>query len=231
MCVLAIWLGVDPETPLLVGANRDEAVDRPSKPPHEIEPGIVAGQDLTGGGTWLGINAHGLLVAVTNRRQPARSPDSWSRGLLALEALRCANLEGVHKLVERRVREKRMAGFNLAGIEGARGLCLHWDGALRPVPFGIGLHVLSTDRDLDDPSLPEKTLFDRVGGLPDEEALKELLRSTEGERPVCKHGDRFGTVSSTIYARTRDGHRLLYAPGPPCRVPFGDFTPALDSKS
>jgi hypothetical protein len=229
MCVLAIWMGVDPETPLLVGANRDEALDRPSAPPHEIEPGIVAGKDLAGGGTWLGINARGLLVAVTNRRRPARSPDAWSRGLLALEALRCATLDDVAEFTARRVREKPIAGFNLAAVEGARGLCLHWDGSLRPVPFGIGLHVLSTDRDLDDPALPEKALFDRVRGLPDEGGLKELLRSHEGDRPVCKHGDRFGTVSSAIYARTRDGHRLLYAAGPPCRAPFVDFSSALAS--
>ena len=92
MCVLAMWLGVDPENPLIVAANRDESYTRPSAPPSEIEPGIVAGKDLEGGGTWLGFNRHGLFVAVTNRQTPGRGPGSASRGLLALEALRCRAL-------------------------------------------------------------------------------------------------------------------------------------------
>jgi uncharacterized protein with NRDE domain len=92
MCVLALWLGLDPKTPLVAAANRDESYDRPSSPPAEIEPGIVAGKDLLGGGTWLGVNRHGLFVAVTNRKSPERTPDSLSRGLLALEALRCRRL-------------------------------------------------------------------------------------------------------------------------------------------
>jgi uncharacterized protein with NRDE domain len=78
--------------PLVVAANRDEAYDRPSAPPAEIEPGIIDGKDLLGGGTWLGFNRHGLFVAVTNRSTPPRAPDSLSRGLLALESLRCRRL-------------------------------------------------------------------------------------------------------------------------------------------
>jgi uncharacterized protein with NRDE domain len=89
MCVLAFWLRPDPRTTLVVAANRDEDPARPSAPPAEIEPGIWAGRDLRAGGTWLGWNRHGLVVAVTNRRSPAAVPDALSRGRLALEALRC----------------------------------------------------------------------------------------------------------------------------------------------
>ena len=92
MCVLALWLGVDPKTPLIAAANRDEDYARPSAPPSEVEPGLFAGKDLLGGGTWLGFNRHGLFVALTNRKRPARRGDSPSRGLLALEALRCRKL-------------------------------------------------------------------------------------------------------------------------------------------
>jgi uncharacterized protein with NRDE domain len=92
MCVLALMVGRDPAVPLVVAANRDEFRDRPASPPVEIEPGIVAGRDLRAGGTWLGVNRHGLFVAVTNRRVPARTEACVSRGLLALEALRCRRL-------------------------------------------------------------------------------------------------------------------------------------------
>lgn len=89
MCVLAMIL--EPSR-LLVAANRDEAYERPAAPPAEIEPGVVAGLDLRAGGTWLGSNRHGLFAAVTNRREPASTPDAFSRGLLLRETLRCRRL-------------------------------------------------------------------------------------------------------------------------------------------
>ena len=111
-----------------------------------------------------------------------------------------------------------MAGFNLVAVADGEGVALHWDGTLRAARFGPGAHVISSDRDLDDPSMPEKQHFDRMGPRPDESAIRAYLASHEGERPVCKHGDRFGTVSSAIYVA---GRGLLFAPGPPCRTPFG----------
>ena len=35
-------------------------------------PRILAGRDPYAGGTWLGVNEHGVLVAVTNRRKTPR---------------------------------------------------------------------------------------------------------------------------------------------------------------
>jgi len=226
MCLLAIWLGLDPKIPLLVAANRDESYARPSAPPAEIEPGVVAGKDLEGGGTWLGMNRHGLFIAVTNRKAPARRPEMLSRGLLALETLRCRKLACVEGIVERRVRDHPIAGFNLVAVVEGQGLCLHYDGTLRRAPFGPGVHVVSSDRDLDDPGMPEKQVVDRFvaahPGLPDESDLRALLASHEGDRPICKHGDGFGTVSSTILVDRGDDFRMTHADGPPCRAPFVD---------
>lgn len=92
MCVLALLLDPGGPVPLIAAANRDESRARPSLPPGEIEPGIFGGRDLAAGGTWLGVNDRGLFVAVTNRRAPAKTEASYSRGLLALEALRCRRL-------------------------------------------------------------------------------------------------------------------------------------------
>jgi hypothetical protein len=224
MCVLALWMGLDPKTPLVVAANRDESYARPSAPPSEIEPGIVAGKDLESGGTWLGTNKHGLFVAVTNRKSPARTAASVSRGLLALETLRCRKLPCVEGIVERRIRDHAFAGFNLVAVEDGQGICLHYDGTLRRAPFGAGVHVVSSDRDLDDPDMPEKRVLDRFvaqnPGLPGVEALRGFLSSHEGDRAVCKHGDGYGTVSSSIVIDRGDGFRLLHADGPPCRTVF-----------
>lgn len=220
MCVLAMWLGMDPARPFVVAANRDESLSRPSAPPAEIEPGVVAGRDLESGGTWLGMNKHGLFVAVTNRRSPPRPPGALSRGLLALETLRCRKLACVEGIVERRVRDHAFAGFNLVAVVEGQGLCLHYDGTLRRAPFGAGVHVVSSDRDLDDPSMAEKEVVDRLAGVPDEAALRAFLATHDGDRPICKHGEGFGTVSSTILIDRGDGFRLLHADGPPCRAAF-----------
>lgn len=120
-----------------------------------------------------------------------------------------------------------MAGFNLVAVSGTEGICLHWDGSLRPVRFGPGAHVVSTNSDLDEPAMPEKRIFDARfpdGRLPDDRGLREFLRSHEGDRPVCKHGDRYGTVSSTILELALGGLRFLYADGPPCRAEFRDYS-------
>ena len=47
----------------------------------------------------------------------------------------------------------------------------------------------------------------------------------EGERPLCKHGEGFGTVSSTILVDRGDGFRMLFADGPPCRTDFVEVRP------
>ena len=224
MCVLAIWLGLDPHTPLVVAANRDESYARPSAAPAEIEPGIIAGRDLEKGGTWLGLNRNGPFIAVTNRRSPPRTPTSFSRGQLALATLRCRTLASVEAMVGRRVSEHQLGGFNLVAILKGEGLCLHYDGALRRATFSPGVHVVSSDLDLDDPQMPEKLALDRFiaahAGIPDEASLRTFLASHEGERPVCKHGNGYGTVSSIILTVADTGTRLLYADGPPCRRPF-----------
>jgi hypothetical protein len=222
MCVLSFWLYPGRPSPLLVGANRDEDPGRPSAPPAEIEPGIWAGRDLRAGGTWLGFNRHGLFVALTNRRSPG--PGELSRGLLALEALRCRKPGCVEGLLARRVEERPTAGFNLVAALEGEAVCIHWDGRFRPVRIPPGPHVLSSDHDLDDPALPEAAAFSRAfppssSDPPDPTALRAFLGSHEGARPVCKHGAGFGTVSSTIFSDGPEGPRMLHAAGPPCTTP------------
>ena len=115
-----------------------------------------------------------------------------------------------------------MAGFNLVAALEGEGLALMWNGALRAVDLAPGTHVVSSDRDVDDPALDERVEFEEFlkSGPADPERLPEFLSSHEGARPVCKHGERFGTVSSTIFEDWSGDRRLWHAQGPPCRTPF-----------
>ena len=52
-------------------------------------PRILGGRDELAGGTWLAVNRHGVVAAVTNRPSPAgRDPSKQSRGKLPLALAR-----------------------------------------------------------------------------------------------------------------------------------------------
>lgn len=71
MCLIAWRWQPDAQEPLLLLANRDEFYARPTQPLtiwSECE--MVAGRDLEGGGTWLGLDPSGRLAALTNFRSP-----------------------------------------------------------------------------------------------------------------------------------------------------------------
>ena len=91
MCTLAILRRPDHPWPVIIGANRDEMIDRPSLPPARHWPDraeVVAGRDLLAGGSWLGINDWGVAAAVLNRHGSlGPAAGQRSRGELVLEAL------------------------------------------------------------------------------------------------------------------------------------------------
>lgn len=103
MCTIVAIKGVHPELPLVVAANRDEFYARPATPPRVVheDPIAVAGVDLAKGGTWMGANARGLFVAITNQRAHVRLDEPLaSRGEVVLEALAEEDTEGVDALLE-----------------------------------------------------------------------------------------------------------------------------------
>src|SRR6516165_1978614 len=91
MCTLVILRRPEHRWPMLIGANRDEMIDRPWRAPgrHWADrPEVVAGLDLLAGGSWLGINDWGVAAAVLNREGSlGPMPGRRSRGELVLEAL------------------------------------------------------------------------------------------------------------------------------------------------
>lgn len=85
MCIAYLSLGVDPQWPVFIAANRDEFHARPSRfaAPWEQAPEVIAGLDLQAGGTWLGVSLQGRFGLLTNYREPgAQRSDAPSRGAL-----------------------------------------------------------------------------------------------------------------------------------------------------
>jgi uncharacterized protein with NRDE domain len=91
MCSIVILRRPGHDWPILIGANRDEMLDRPSAPPGRHwpdRPRVVAGLDRLAGGSWLGLNDDGVVAAVMNRVSSlGPAPGKRSRGELVLEAL------------------------------------------------------------------------------------------------------------------------------------------------
>lgn len=90
MCLISFQWSPDAPTPLVLAANRDEHYARPTEPLQHWPDGIVAGKDILGGGTWLGLHQpSGRLVALTNYRDPLNQRDGApSRGTIVTDFLR-----------------------------------------------------------------------------------------------------------------------------------------------
>jgi len=85
MCLILLSFSTDADDSLIVAANRDEYYDRPTGPLAfwREAPHVLAGRDIRGGGTWLGVTCKGRIAALTNFRDPsAIRGDAPSRGLL-----------------------------------------------------------------------------------------------------------------------------------------------------
>lgn len=75
---------------LTLAANRDEYFARATAPLDwwADAPDVLAGRDLVGAGTWLGISREGRFAALTNYRDPrAFRPDAPTRGTLVADYL------------------------------------------------------------------------------------------------------------------------------------------------
>ena len=90
MCLIFLAFNQHPKYPLIIAANRDEFLDRPAK---QIDfwpenPKILAGKDLTAGGTWLGVTKTGYFAMLTNFRDMLNiKSNAPSRGKLVLDYL------------------------------------------------------------------------------------------------------------------------------------------------
>jgi uncharacterized protein with NRDE domain len=242
VCTLAVYFRVSDRLPLLVAANRDEFLDRPSTSPRLIckDPWVVAGQDLSAGGTWFGVNEDGMVVGLLNRRSSTPpDPARRSRGLLCLETLQTRS-PGEALTYLRNQNGSDYNGFNMLVADTTNAFV-----ASNPAPGGVavtrltaGVHLL-TNLDLNDPTCPriagshelfrDLPLPSSPDGAPELLAgLRHILsdhattldpRTTRPET-VCVHLPGYGTRSSSIVARFATFPTVLYwhAQAPPCQA-------------
>lgn len=143
MCLIAWNWQPGTAQPLLLLANRDEFYARPSQAMHWWDGGeVLAGRDLAGGGTWLGVTRSGRVAALTNYRDPINfQPDAPSRGTLVANFLQ-GTLSAANYVESILPTVGRYNGFNLLVFDGTQLLGLESRNA-RILELGAGIGAVS----------------------------------------------------------------------------------------
>ena len=240
MCTMAILYRVARGTPILIAANREERYDRPTQYPkiQSGSPRVVCGIDRRAGGTWLGVNQHGLFCAVSNRRKKDLPAEPRSRGLLCRELLELRTAKEASDHAAKELSRGIYAGANYVCADGRYAAVVHGGNTVEVVELTPGLHVLS-DGNVDDPRDPRHEFVRRMLTLHTLDSAVTFLAvasrvfgrkvDDEGRRGVVLYGAESGTVSSTLLSLPRKIQHAVYqyAPGPPCDCAFDDLSALL----
>jgi hypothetical protein len=218
MCTLVILRRPDDRWPLLIGANRDEMIDRPWQPPDRHwpdRPEVVGGLDVLAGGSWLGINDWGVAAAALNRQGSlGPAPGRRSRGELVLEALDHADAVAAAEALSH-LEPEAYRSFNLIVADDRDAFWLRHAGGARvevhPLDEGLSMIAAGEVNDLGTRRLELALPAFREWPAPDPDrgewaAWESLLGSTRappGEPATAAMRfriDGYGTVSSALIA-------------------------------
>lgn len=240
MCILAIQYRLVTESPILVAANREEYYDRASLPPaiQSGKPRILCGIDQQAGGTWLGVNQNGMLVASSNRAKASPPIAPRSRGVLCRDLLRCGSARQAVNQAMDELSTGKYDGVNYILADAESAWAVHGGDEPNVVELEEGLSIIANG-DVNDPHDERVQLAYRLLTLQTLDspvkflavASKVFARSPAlPGRPtmIVRHKDR-GTVSSTLLSLGKKPRDAIYqfANGPPDQAKYEDFSPML----
>jgi uncharacterized protein with NRDE domain len=216
MCLVLFAFQPDSSTPLVVAANRDEFYARPAESAHlwPQSPHLLAGKDLSAGGTWLGMSARRRFATVTNFAEDAPGEEApLSRGALVEGFL---NSDQTAHDFAHQIHGNRYRGYNLLLWDGDQLVYTSNRGTtqdLAPGTYGLANAELGATwpkvnsgiAALDDILLNQPLPGALLSILnnerqPADEELPNRGRPLELERrvaPVFIRGDEYGTRAST----------------------------------
>lgn len=218
MCTLILLRRSGHDWPVIVGANRDEMKTRPWRAPARHwpdRPEVVAGLDELAGGSWLGINDHGVVAGILNRHGSlGPAPGQRSRGELVLEALDHADAADAARALAA-IDPRAYRTFNMIVVDSRDAFWLRHADESGKTPVEArsvrdGLSMIASG-EIDDPDIARLNLYrPRFLAAPTPDPVKkdwsawENLLSEDGggpDRSLRFDTDRgFATVSSALIA-------------------------------
>jgi uncharacterized protein with NRDE domain len=210
MCLLVVVSRLDPGAPLVVGANRDERLDRPALAMtvlRAVGPRVLGGRDEEAGGTWLAVNEHGVVAGLTNRPSPdGADPSKRTRGELPLTL---AGYRDAAEAVRAFVEEVRPSQYNPAWLlvgdrESLYALDVTGDARPHVEELGPGVHVLENNP-LGSPSVKVDRVLAQLGDIGTEgaagdgplgDALLDRLRAVLVDHTIPGRDEKVTGASS-----------------------------------
>lgn len=240
MGILAIQYRTVDDAPILIALNREEEYSRQFQPPRiqSGRPRVVCGLDRKSGGTWAGVNQHGMFVAALNAPKRAIPFDPRSRGLLCKELLACANAE---EAMERAVRELETGGYagvNFLCVDRTSGGVVYGGTEIGVERLRPGLHLLGANR-MDDREDQRQEYVRRLLTLHRLDSAVAFLAAASGtfsrtpdvtgKRGVVVTEPNFGTTSSMLVSLTERTQKSImqFANGSPNETPYEDVSALL----
>jgi uncharacterized protein with NRDE domain len=222
MCTLILWYRAFADFPLIVAANRDERLDRPSAPPSIRQLSrhrVLCPTDVLAGGTWLGVNDRRLFAAITNRAWNPKQANRRSRGELVLEALDHDDAESAARTIAALDPHCENAFHLIIADEKTAHLILCDGTSMTHQGLEPGLHVITERSFGPEPPAREASIRAWLGKLnepPRDAFLIDLLSSHS------VHLENYGTRSSSILHIAKQT-RFQFADGLPTATPFREF--------
>lgn len=222
--------------PVVAVAIRDESPWRPVGHPQYISTGSFAPLDVTSGGTWFGVNHHGLLVGVLPRYTGSPpsvggSPGRYlSLGRLVKECLNCRTASEASIMVCD-LKQRMFHDFYLAVADQKQITVVQQDGhrifanLLKP-----GVCVVTEEGFTSGQSKRVATVMKAIGhmGPPRPPSLEEMLvwsqmHTNDGSMScdtdhVCRHSDHYGfeSTATSVAVLNRDSWSFRHRQGRPC---------------
>ena len=240
MGIVAVYYKKLSDAPLLVALNREENPERETLPPkiQSGRPRSVCGVDQQAGGTWAGVNQHGLFIAVVNCPKKIVPEEPRSRGLLCRELLGCQNAEEALDTAQRELLTGCYAGANFVCVDRMSGGVVHGGDDVDVEIFKPGLHILTENRTNDVSDYRQEFVrrlltLQRVDSAISFFAVASRAFSSapdaSGKMGVLVAKPNLKTVSSMLVSLTEKTPRsvMQYAAGSPDMCPYEDISALL----
>ncbi|RPJ78051.1 MAG: NRDE family protein [Deltaproteobacteria bacterium] len=232
MCLILFSFNQHPDYTLILAANRDEFFNRPAKPLEfwTDDPSVLAGKDLVGGGTWLGVTRSIRFAAITNFRDPyGLQKNAPTRGNLVRDFL-CSQVSPEEYIKQIQNTGHQYNGFSL--LVGVKDTLLYYSNrssTIISVPkgfHGLSNHLLNTPWPkittgkaklkpiFSQPEIDIEATFQVLGDSdsPPPDHLPDTGVGLEWERilaPLFIHSDFYGTRCSSLLTIKRTGEVMF----------------------